>query len=134
MCSHATPELTDDVRKKMEQSLLRMARYLCGSSAPCRKHAEQARALWAIAADGLDKYVAQEGQSASEPEAPATADPEVIERSCTSKARYGSPAAAGRAAQRARNERGVTGLRVYPCAFCHGFHLTKESLEAFAVR
>lgn len=59
-------------------------------------------------------------------------DPQdVMDRACTQKTRYRSPAAAGAAAKTAKEQRGVNDLRVYPCQFCAGFHLTKESLDYF---
>jgi hypothetical protein len=51
-------------------------------------------------------------------------------RSCTGKNRYKTAKAAGTAADKALRERG-TKLRVYPCVFCDGFHLTKTDLETF---
>lgn len=52
---------------------------------------------------------------------------EIMERSCQSKRAYSTPEAAGQAA----GDRGVEGLRVYKCAFCHEYHLTKRTLEEF---
>lgn len=52
-------------------------------------------------------------------------------RSCTGKNRYKTAKAAGTAADKAKRERGAN-LRVYPCVFCDGYHLTKTDLETFA--
>ena len=38
---------------KMRGHLLKMSRYLCGSSTPCEKHIKQAKDLWLIAAEGF---------------------------------------------------------------------------------
>jgi hypothetical protein len=130
MCSPNTPH-TEVVQRKAEEALLKMARYLCGSAKPCEKHANQAKDLFAMAAQTF--RVEQPDASVHVPTPPPATEitPEEIERSCAMKTRYRSPEAAGRAAQTAYNERGVTGLRVYPCPICSGFHLTKESLETY---
>jgi hypothetical protein len=49
-----------------------------------------------------------------------------VERSCTSKTRYGSEADANRVAADCWKLR-RTWLRVYACTFCGGFHLTKTA-------
>lgn len=56
---------------------------------------------------------------------------DVQQRSCKSKARYKTAQGAGEAARVFTARRGDK-LRVYPCQFCQGFHLTKETLEQFA--
>lgn len=48
------------------------------------------------------------------------------ERSCLRKKRYGDPALAEQVADRCWRKRGVE-LRVYPCTYCGGFHLTKAT-------
>lgn len=53
---------------------------------------------------------------------------EAMRKSCLSKRRYATPERAGQAAA-ARKE---SHLRVYPCPFCRGFHLTRQAIEAFA--
>ena len=48
-----------------------------------------------------------------------------IEASCGSKKRYSSIEYAGQLAAKLKAERGVN-LRIYPCMFCGGFHLTSS--------
>jgi len=55
---------------------------------------------------------------------------EAMERSCQGKRRYATAEGAGQAAA----DRGVPNLRVYQCAFCHDFHLSKTLLKDFADR
>jgi hypothetical protein len=52
-------------------------------------------------------------------------DPVTIDKMCAAKTRYSNPEKAGRAAQKAKAERGAQ-LRVYPCPLCGGYHLTKK--------
>ena len=48
---------------------------------------------------------------------------------CARKTRYKTPEAAGRGAESAHSKGSIDKLRVYPCQFCQGFHLTHTTLE-----
>jgi hypothetical protein len=49
----------------------------------------------------------------------------VLAKSCLTKRRYPSAAMAERVAAKCAESRGVK-LRVYPCAVCQGYHLTRR--------
>jgi hypothetical protein len=71
-------------------------------------------------------------QPKPQPQRPSTAREDALVSSCQKKNSYRSAAAAGRAAETARNRGSKDRLWIYPCSFCEGFHLTKQSPEKFA--
>jgi hypothetical protein len=66
---------------------------------------------------------------------PADTDPEQdFQRSCASKKAYQTPADAGNAAAARVRKGGPKDMRIYQCAFCQMYHLTKTELANFAQR
>lgn len=57
---------------------------------------------------------------------------ELIDRACAGKKRYTNPEAAGQGALSAKEKGSTDELRIYSCAFCGGYHLTKTTLERLA--
>lgn len=51
---------------------------------------------------------------------------------CARKKRYGSPVAAGAAANAAHAKGSTASLRIYPCIVCSGYHLTHIALDRHA--
>ena len=72
---------------------------------------------------GMDDIFARE-ERRSEADA-AKRDAAQLQKSCLSKNRYASYAEA-QDAQAACAEHGITGLHIYKCPHCHGWHLTSH--------
>lgn len=56
-------------------------------------------------------------------------NPHVLNQACQGKKRYRGLEAAGKAAATARANGSTDELRIYSCAFCDAYHLTKTPLS-----
>lgn len=86
----------------------------------------------------LSRAEAMLAAPAQAPQPEADIDPAVARerarRSCLAKRSYLTISGAGEAAAHFVKARPDTPLRVYPCTFCNGFHLTSTPLEDFTAR